>query len=151
MMTQPFALERPCGDAVSQVVEALSNNGLVVTQSFDLRVATSSFVRVAELVGQEHFRTLLSIPDDCVCPKHGTTGCDCQMVVMLVYGKAAAPATLVAHGHDGHTWLSLANTPEQRPDPALAAMITQVLRGLSWTTPGRGADLSQEVRPQEHS
>ncbi len=145
-MTQPFVLKRPCGDAVPQVVEALADNGLVVTQSFDLRVATSPFVRVAELVGQEHFRTLLTIPDDCVCPKHGTAGCDCQMVVMLVYGKATAPATLVANGHDGHTWLSLANAPEQRTDPALAAMITQVLHGLCWATPSKDAGLSQEVR-----
>lgn len=146
-MTQPFVFKCPCGDAVSMVVEVLSNNGLVVTQSFDLRVATSPFLRVAELVGQDHFRTLLTIPNDCSCPKHGTTGCDCQMVVMLVYGKAAAPATLVAHGHDGQTWLTLANAPEQRPDPALAAMITQVLRGLCWTTPSRDTVLSQEVRP----
>ena len=147
MMTQPLVLKCPCCDAVPQVVEVLANNGLVVTQSFDLHVATSPFVRVAELVGQDRFRSLLTIPDNCACPKHGTTGCDCQMVVMLIYGKAAAPATLVAHGHDGHTWLSLANTPEQRPDPALAAMITQSLRGLCWTTPRRDAGLSQEVRP----
>ena len=149
MMTQPFVLKCPCGDAVPQVVEVLANYGLVVTQSFDLHVATSPYVRVAEHVGQDHFRTLLTIPDDCFCPKHGTTGCDCQMVVMLVYGKAAAPATLVAHGHDGQTWLSLANAPEQRPDPALAAMITQVLRGLCPSVPGRDTNRGQGVHSQE--
>lgn len=119
MTTQPFVLERPCSDVVSRLVEALVANGLVVTQSFDLRVAASALLYGAEFVGRDQFRSLLAIPDDCICAKHGTAECDCQMVVMLVYGEASSPATLVAHGHDGRTWLSLVNTPEQRPEPWL--------------------------------
>jgi hypothetical protein len=33
--------------------------------------------------------------------------CDCQMVVLLVYGKENLPVSLVAHGHNGQTWFSL--------------------------------------------
>lgn len=121
-MTQAFFLECSCSDAVPQVVEALADNGLVVTQTFDLHIATSRYIRVAELVGKDHFRTLMTIPDNCGCPEHGSAGCDCQMVVMQVYETAKPPATLVAHGHNGRTWLSLVNTAEQRPDPTLAAL-----------------------------
>src|SRR5512133_1645983 len=44
---------------------------------------------------------------NCTCPNHGTEKCDCQMVVLLVYGKENQPASLVAHGHNGQTWFSL--------------------------------------------
>ena len=145
MMTQSFVLNCPCRDAVSRVVEALVDSGLVVTQSFDLRVAASVLFRGADSAQQDQFRTLLAIPDDCTCPKHGTVDCDCQMVVMLVYGEVALPATLVAHGHDCLTWLSLVNTPEQRPDPSLGAVITQSLRLLCWTAPSSDANPGQEV------
>ncbi|MFH1906685.1 MAG: hypothetical protein ABIL11_04750 [Chloroflexota bacterium] len=53
--------------------------------------------------------------------------CDCQMVVLLVYGSAPEPATLILHGNDGQTWLSLVNTPAQHADPSLQSSIEQAL------------------------
>lgn len=32
--------------------------------------------------------SVLTTPTGCICPHHGTDPCDCQMVVMLVYGTA---------------------------------------------------------------
>ena len=64
---------------------------------------------------------------ECSCPYHGANPCDCQMVVMLVYGTAGLPATLVAHGHHGRTWITLVDTPEQCPAPGVAAAIIQTL------------------------
>jgi hypothetical protein len=49
------------------------------------------------------------------------------MVVLLVYGADNRPATLVAHGHDSQTWLSLVETAEQRPSPPLKEAIEQAL------------------------
>ena len=64
---------------------------------------------------------------DCPCPNHGMDECDCQMVVLLVYGKAAEPATLILHGNDGQTWFSIADNPRQRVDAKLITGIQQAL------------------------
>ncbi|MBV6395061.1 MAG: hypothetical protein HFACDABA_00632 [Anaerolineales bacterium] len=64
---------------------------------------------------------------DCPCPNHGAEDCDCQMVVLLVYGKEESPTTLFLHGNDGQTWLSIANEPRQRADLKLLAGIKQAL------------------------
>ncbi|HLF75213.1 MAG TPA: hypothetical protein VI524_12745 [Anaerolineales bacterium] len=64
---------------------------------------------------------------DCPCPHHGTSECDCQMVVLLVYGEGTEPATLILHGNDGQTRLSLADPPGRRTDARTAAAIRNVL------------------------
>lgn len=45
--------------------------------------------------------------EDCPCPNHGTDECDCQMVMLLVFGGTKDPATLILHGHNRQTWLSI--------------------------------------------
>ena len=81
-------LKQPCNDAVAYFVERMQQCGLQVMQTFDLHET-----RVDETA--------------CTCPHHGTEKCDCQMVVLLVYGKDNQPASLVVHGHNGQTWFSL--------------------------------------------
>ncbi len=81
-------LQQPCDDAVPFFVERMQQSGLTVMRTFDLRET-----RV------EHTA--------CTCQNHGTDQCDCQMIVLLVYGKDTQPASLVAHGHNGQTWFSL--------------------------------------------
>ena len=86
---QILYLSRSCNDSVQYFKERLSQSGLQVIQTFDLhetgRVETA-----------------------CTCSHHGTDQCDCQMVILLVYGKESQqPVSLVAHGHNGQTWLSL--------------------------------------------
>src|SRR5512133_2579277 len=66
----------------------MQQSGLQVIRTFDLHET-----RVGETT--------------CSCPNHGTEACDCQMVVLLVYGKENLPVSLVAHGHNGQTWFSL--------------------------------------------
>ncbi len=65
--------------------------------------------------------------EDCPCPNHGTEECDCQMIVLLVYAEAAEPITLILHGNDGQTWISLADGPSQRTDKKLMSSIRQTL------------------------
>ncbi len=64
---------------------------------------------------------------DCPGPHHGTGQCDCQMVVLLVYANGAEPATLILHGNDGQTWLSLVEQPGQRPDEGTVMTIQRAL------------------------
>jgi len=53
------------------------------------------------------------------------------MVVVLVYGDAPEPATLILHGNNGRTWLSIADGPRQRSDTKLSAEIKQILEKAS--------------------
>jgi len=107
-VSQLLTIKYTCDEAVQWASESLENAGLRVANSFNLQSARTA-----------------AYP--CTCPHHDTADCDCQMVVLLVYGSDNRPATLVAHGHDGQTWLSLVETPEQRPSPQLKEAIERAL------------------------
>ena len=131
-MAQLLVLKCDCDEAVEQVTGALTQAGLRVLRSFDLRQAWRHPIGEGSLGGLRaassfDLRSAMSAPGDCSCPYHGAESCDCQMVVMLVYGTAGVPATLVAHGHNGQTWITLIDTPEQRPAPDVATAVTQTL------------------------
>ncbi len=74
--------------AISWVNQQLSAFGLLIRPSFDLQEAKSAHT-------------------GCTCPHHGTAQCDCQIVVLLVYGEQDAPITLLVHSQDGKTDLSM--------------------------------------------
>lgn len=107
-MAQLLTLDCSSEGTKRWTVETLSLADLQVVTSFDLRAARA-------------------VHTDCTCPHHGTAACDCQMVVLLVYSRDGGPATLILHGRDGRTYLSLADTPGQRPPPKLAAAIVNAL------------------------
>ncbi len=87
----PFLALDQIGDQVLAFVnQQLTGAGFRVVQTFDLQAARLTHA-------------------DCPCPHHGTDKCNCQMIVLLVYGEHPDPATLVIHGQDGKTCLSLAN------------------------------------------
>lgn len=85
------SLAKDCREAAEQLSRELAGAGLRVTRSFDLQSA----------------RQALRDPEGCPCPHHGTTDCTCQYVVLLVSLGTESPLTLVAHGHDGATHLSM--------------------------------------------
>lgn len=107
-MAQMLTLDCLSEEAMRWTADALAQADLQVLASFDLRVARAAHT-------------------DCACPHHGTAACDCQMVVLLVYGRDGGPATLVLHGRDGRTHLSMADASGQRPPPKLAAALFAVL------------------------
>ena len=108
--TTPFwSMERSCDKTLRWITRRLSRRGLRALQTFDLHDARLGTA-------------------DCSCPHHGTAQCDCQMVVLLVYGQATRPATLILHGNDGQSWLSLVNTPAQQAAAPLRAAIEQALQ-----------------------
>jgi hypothetical protein len=90
------------------VNQQLTEADFRVVQTFDLHVA-----RMAH--------------SDCPCPHHGTSDCNCQMVVLLVYQKKEDPVTLVVHGQDGRTWVSLATPTGQRSNQHLEMLIRRIL------------------------
>ena len=88
--------------------QRLSSAGLRLLRTFDLNDA-----RLAV--------------EDCRCPHHGTSACDCQMVIVLVYAGPSAPVTLVVHGNDGMSWISVIDRPDQRADPRTIMTIQHAL------------------------
>ncbi len=115
----PFlTLNCGCDEALQWTKRHLSRAGLRALQTFDLHTARHALDAV-----------------QCPCPHHGTEACDCQMVILLVYGKEGdvstplntSPATLILHGNDGQTWLSLAENPNQRADAKTISAIRHAL------------------------
>ena len=103
-----LSLEQPYDEVIAWAVSRISGAGLQVLRTFDLQDA-------------RHTHT------ECPCPDHGTDRCDCQMVVLLVFADNSQPVSLVAHSHDGKTWFSLVDTPQQRADLYLETTIRRAL------------------------
>ena len=52
------------------------------------------------------------------------------MIVLLVYGNVVEPITLILHGNNGQTWISIADSASQRGDPELLTRIRRVLENV---------------------
>ncbi len=111
-----FSADRPYDKVLPWLMQQLNRAGLHVMQTFDLRLTS-----------------LLKL-GDCPCPHHGTDQCDCQLVVLLVYGSESQPVSLVVHGKGGQTWLSLINHPGQL---AGKRTVTAIQHALEIGTPAR--------------
>ena len=111
-MLSPFlAADISCEQTLLQTKSKLSQAGLSAVQTFNLHTARLGL-------------------HDCGCPNHGSKACDCQMIVLLVYGELPEPVTLILHGNGGKTWISIADTPPQQGDPKLIASIRRALEDL---------------------
>ena len=102
-------LDCSCGEALASIQRSLDCRGLRALQTFDLHDA-----RLREA--------------DSACPYHGTSACDCQMLVLMVYGEAAAPATLMLHGHDGQTWISLVEDSARPADGLIVRAVEEAVQ-----------------------
>src|SRR5215208_2603500 len=104
-MLFPFlSIDSSCEEALKLTGKQLSEASLRVVQTFDLHIARFA-------------------PYDCSCPNHGMEECDCQLVVLLIYGEALEPATLILHGNDGKTWFSMTEGPLHHVDKNLTLRI----------------------------
>lgn len=105
----PFlSFDQHCEQVQGWVSQQLTGSGFRVVQTFDLQVARHAH-------------------PDCSCPHHGTDDCNCQLVVFLIYQKQGDPVTLVIHGQDDRTWLSLANPTGYRSNQHLEMLVRRVL------------------------
>ena len=94
--------------AVKKIMDRFSADGLRVMRSFDLQAAKSAHV-------------------NCTCPHHGKKECDCQLVVLLIYGDQGTPFTLVAHSKDSKTRFSLVEPPDGTQEGELKNKIRHAL------------------------
>jgi hypothetical protein len=109
MNISPFlSTNYPFRKALPRVSKQLNEAGLRTVQTFDLHSAITG-------------------AQGCSCPNHGTEECDCQLVVLLVYGTAAEPVTLILHGNGEQTWFSLVATILEDPNPQLQITIKKAL------------------------
>lgn len=106
----PFCiLNCSCDEALAWTKTQLSQAGLRVLQTFDSNTTRHALT-------------------DYLCPHHGTSGCDCQMVILLIYGMTNEPITLILQSNDGKTWFSLESNSWQQVDPIMCTSIEQALR-----------------------
>lgn len=106
-MTQLLTINRTGSETIQWVTTSLMQAGLQVSQSFDLRSVRDTLTA-------------------CTC-EHQADTCDCDMAILLVYGTASSPATLMVHSRNGRSWLSLIDTFEQRPPALLEKTIWQTI------------------------
>ncbi|MCX6078703.1 MAG: hypothetical protein NTW32_04140 [Chloroflexi bacterium] len=119
MEKAPFLiLEQPYNTAIGMVMRQVCSLGFQASTTFDLQEARHAH-------------------DNCACPYHGTEQCDCQLVVILIYGHAPRPATLIAHGHEGKTWFSFVVSFPQHTSQHLETLLLRTLNPLpSLCSPG---------------
>ena len=109
MEKAPFLIvEQPYEIAIEQITQQIRRLGFQITLTFDLQDARHAHA-------------------ECSCPHHGTEQCDCQLVVLLVYGHGPKPATLVAHGHEGKTWFSFVDAPQPRVSQPVETLLLRTL------------------------
>lgn len=108
-LLSPFlTLNCSCDEALEWSSQNLTKIGMRVIQTFDLLAARHTV-------------------EDCPCPHHQTSECNCQMLILLVYGDEAEPTTLILHGNDGLTWVSIVAVPNQEINVNTEAAIKQAL------------------------
>lgn len=103
-----LTLHLPAETTVAWTIQRLMAFGFQVEKTFDLHAA-----RVSQV--------------DCPCPYHGTSDCTCQMIVLLVHGQKTQPVTIVVHGHDGQTCLSLVDNENKAMDNNVIRALLPVL------------------------
>lgn len=101
-------MDASCDQALQITTTKLSRAGLWTVQTFNLNTARLG-------------------SNQCSCPNHDNEACDCQMIVLLVYGESAEPATLLLHGNGGKTWISFADDALHRLEKSLTTRIQEIL------------------------
>lgn len=90
-MRTSATVHAPWRPVLEQVIRTLQGRGFHVLRTFDLQMARQS------LPGGE------SEP----CPHHGAALCSCQYIVMQITAVNRTPSTVVIHGYDNTTAVTL--------------------------------------------
>ena len=105
----PFhKIDGPYDDALRWTKQQLAQASLRAIQTFDLHTVRHAL-------------------EGCPCPQHDRNRCDCQMVILLVYGNEGEPVTLILHGNDRQTWVSVTSNALQQAEAKLIAAIQRAL------------------------
>jgi hypothetical protein len=115
----PFWVHFSDAEAViRELTENITTAGLRVVKTFDLHAACATLT-------------------DNLCPHHLTEPCDCQLVVLQVYGIGTAPVSLILHSHSGRTEVQWDTDPESRASQESRAIILQAMSGVAGLPLGR--------------
>ena len=107
-LTSILTLHQSAEATVAWAMQRLMTYGFQVEQTFEL-----------------HAERMMQV--DCPCPYHGTGDCTCQMVVLLIHRPKALPVTIVVHGHDDRTSLSLVDMANQSTDESIIQALLSVI------------------------
>ncbi len=97
-----------CETVIRYAQRQLREKQVRVVRSFDLKSACAT-------------------APDFTCPHHGDAPCDCQLVVLLAYGRSGPPVSLVLHSHHGQTEVEVVNSPDYAPPDELVETIRAAL------------------------
>ncbi len=89
-----ITVEMPCEKVIDRVAHEMKAAGFRVTRSFDLQSARQALIH----------------PEACACPFHGTAQCACQYVILLIQSEKPQPYSLIIHGHEQQTHVTLADS-----------------------------------------
>lgn len=106
-MNNSWSFNLGCDQVVNLLTRSLAARGYDVHRSFDLQSARDS----------------LKDPESCPCPHHGTAECTCQYVVLQVSVYEDEPVSLVIHGHDDVTRLSIDRFLQAEANQSIAAIL----------------------------
>ena len=110
MLTPVLFVSQTCNQTADLLKRRLLERGWKTLQTFDLQEARFAI-------------------DGCSCPHHGTQECDCDMVVLLVYGIEPEPVTVLLHGCDGQTQVAFPEDAENKLKKVSVAAIRRALEG----------------------
>ena len=99
-LTPILTLQQSTKFAVDWAMQKLLAHSFQVERTFDLQAARQTHA-------------------DCPCPYHGTKNCTCQMVVIMAHFDMQL-VTIVAHGQDSCTYLSLVDGAGRELDQRVA-------------------------------
>lgn len=94
-------------EAIALLSDHLEKIGLKMERSFDMRIQQNGNIA-------------------CSCLHHGTKECDCQIIVLLIYGTLDGPDSVVAHSRDGRTVFSIAAGPGKPQDADLMKIFQNI-------------------------
>ena len=106
---QLMEFEKNCNLVIEEIIQNLTQVNLAVVESFDLQEARANH-------------------SQCACPHHGTDQCACQLAVLLVYGEDAEPASLMVHGNEERTEVSIIDSLGQTIKPDMKSKILLALQ-----------------------
>jgi len=101
-------IKRNCKEVLQLLTERLSAQGLQIVRSFDLKTA-----RIAH--------------PECSCPRHGNKDCDCQMVVLLIYGDGESPISLVFHNDNEETNFTMVDRNRSSQNSSLEDILLETI------------------------
>jgi hypothetical protein len=104
----------PWRPLLRHLLRRLNDRGLSVSRTFDLQVARRRLKNSAEAP----------------CPHHGSDRCTCQYLVLRIGRRGFGCISVVVHGHDSVTKITMLTEASGKPGGGIVAEVRQELAKL---------------------